>query len=308
MQAAYACRTCSREKSNDREENMFTHCWRLALVAPALAAGLTITAPAAELNPAALVYKLPDQIKWSAPSAAGSQNAVMLGDPAKPGLYVVFNKWLKGNHFSRPHFHPNDRFITVLSGTWWVGSGPTYDIDNSVAMPAGTFVTHFGKEVHWDGAKNEDATLMIFGEGPGTSTPVPPIDGRLTKLDPKAVAYTLPDQYKWRDPTGAAGVNQVVLHGDPTKTGLYVTLNRFKPGNFSKPHFHPNDRFITVVKGTWWVATGNKVDKDGMVAMPTGSFVTHFGKQVHWDGAKDEDTILLIMGEGPATSTLAEQK
>jgi hypothetical protein len=25
-------------------------------------------------------------------------------------------KWLAGNHFSRPHFHPNDRFITVMSG------------------------------------------------------------------------------------------------------------------------------------------------------------------------------------------------
>lgn len=31
--------------------------------------------------------------------------------------------------------------------------------------------------------------------------------------------------------------------------------------------------------------------------MPAGSFVTHFGKQVHWDGAKDEDAVLLIMGE-----------
>ncbi|WP_256436596.1 hypothetical protein [Bradyrhizobium sp. CCBAU 51753] len=44
------------------------------------------------------------------------------------------------------------------------------------------------------------------------------------------------------------------------------------------------------------------------MAMPAGSFVTHYGKQVHWDGAKDEDTVLLIMGEGPATSTAAEQK
>jgi hypothetical protein len=41
---------------------------------------------------------------------------------------------------------------------------------------------------------------------------------------------------------------------------------------------------------------------------PAGSFVTHFAKQVHWDGAKDEDAILLIMGEGPATSTAAEEK
>src|SRR5438477_8384972 len=106
-------------------------------------------------------------------------------------------------------------------------------------------------------------------------------------LNPAALAYRSPDQLKWRDPTGAAGVNQAVLHGDPTKPGLYVVLNRFKPGNFSRPHFHPNDRFITVVKGTWWVATGNKFDTDNMVPMPTGAFVTHLAKKVHWDGAKD---------------------
>src|SRR3989449_6575219 len=125
-------------------------------------------------------------------------------------------------------------------------------------------------------------------------------------LNPAALAYKSPDQLKWRDPTGAAGINQAVLVGDPEKPGLYVVMNRFKPGNFSKPHFHPNDRFITVVKGTWWVATGNKVDRENTAPMPAGSFVTHFGKQVHWDGAKDEEVWLLIVGEGPGTRTLVD--
>jgi len=39
------------------------------------------------------------------------------------------------------------------------------------------------------------------------------------------------------------------------------------------------------------------------VPMPAGSFVTHYGKQVHWDGAKDVDAVLLIVGNGPATTT-----
>jgi len=34
----------------------------------------------------------------------------------------------------------------------------------------------------------------------------------------------------------------------------------------------------------------------------------HFGKQIHYDGAKDGDTVLEIVGEGPATATPAEQK
>jgi quercetin dioxygenase-like cupin family protein len=141
------------------------------------------------------------------------------------------------------------------------------------------------------------AALMVAGIGSAASM----------DLDPKALIFKQPEQMQWRDPTGAAGVNQAVLHGDPTKPGLYIVLNRFKPGNFSRPHFHPNDRFITVVKGTWWVATGNKFDPALAVAMPAGSYVTHFGKEVHWDGAKDEEAWVLIVGDGPATLTRVEE-
>ena len=93
--------------------------------------------------------------------------------PQSP-VSTALTKWLAGNHFSRPHFHPNDRFITVLSGTWWVGSGPDFDPNASVPMPAGAFVTHYGKQVHWDGAKDTDAVLLIVGEGPATITPFVP--------------------------------------------------------------------------------------------------------------------------------------
>ena len=99
---------------------------------------------AGELDPAALTYKLPSQIEWKAPfgPAAGIETAVLVGDPSKPGFYAVMVKWAPGNHFSRPHFHPHDRFITVLKGTWWVGTGTKFDPDGTVAMPAGSFVVH----------------------------------------------------------------------------------------------------------------------------------------------------------------------
>jgi hypothetical protein len=146
--------------------------WRYLALPVALGAMLSISS-AAELNQAAVVYKLPDQIPWGPVNAAGAQSAVVVGDPSKPGFYMVYNKWTKGSHFSRPHFHPNDRYIVVLKGTWWVGSGPKFDPENgTVPMPAGSFVTHYGKQVHWDGAKDEDAVLLIMGEGPATSTQV----------------------------------------------------------------------------------------------------------------------------------------
>ena len=42
--------------------------------------------------------------------------------------------------------------------------------------------------------------------------------------------------------------------------------------------------------------------------VPAGSFVTHYGKQIHYDGAKDAECILQIVGIGPATSTSLQKK
>jgi hypothetical protein len=126
-------------------------------------------AGAAELNPAAVIYKLPDQIPWKI-NPNGADNAVLYGDPTKEGLYIVLVRWHAG-HMSHPHFHPSDRFITVISGTWWVDSGTKFDPDATVPMPAGSFVTHFGKQVHYDGAKDADCVLEIVGDGPATATP-----------------------------------------------------------------------------------------------------------------------------------------
>jgi hypothetical protein len=142
--------------------------WLAAVVTLALFA---ILAPvqAADLNPAAISFKMPDQLKWTT-SPSGSSNAVLVGDPEKPGLYIVLTKW-SPHHMSRPHFHPNDRFITVIAGTWWVGTSAKYDPETTKPMPAGSFVTHFGKQIHWDGAKDVECTLQIVGMGPATSTP-----------------------------------------------------------------------------------------------------------------------------------------
>jgi len=125
--------------------------------------------PKPELNPAALSYKLPSQINW-VETPGGASQAVVVGDLSKPGLYVELIRW-HAHHMSHPHFHANDRYIYVLSGTWWVGTGTKFDPDSTVAMPAGSFVTHYGKQVHYDGAKDEDAVLEIVGEGPATTTP-----------------------------------------------------------------------------------------------------------------------------------------
>lgn len=141
--------------------------WMIALLATAVVPLSAAKAP--DLNPAAIAYTLPDKIQWR-DDPMGLKAAVLYGDPSKPGLYIMLVKWTP-HHMSHPHFHPNDRFITVVSGTWWVGTGPKFDPEATVPLPAGTFVTHFGKQIHYDGAKDVEAVLQIVGDGPATAAP-----------------------------------------------------------------------------------------------------------------------------------------
>jgi hypothetical protein len=127
----------------------------------------------------------------------------------------------------------------------------------------------------------------------------------LGDMDPKAITVVLPNDIKW---TKTATSERAVLYGDPSKPGYYVILLKWLPHNNSRPHYHPNDRFITVLSGTWWVQTGAKYDPAGFKPIPAGSFVVHTGKEIHYDGAKDEPCLLQIAGMGPETSVQAEQK
>jgi quercetin dioxygenase-like cupin family protein len=124
--------------------------------------------------------------------------------------------------------------------------------------------------------------------------------------DPKVLSYKLPNQLKWTETK--SGANEAVVYGDPDKPGLYIVLVKWAPHKMSRPHFHPNDRLVTVISGTWWVGWGTKYDPNSTFPMPAGSFVTHYAKQVHYDGAKDGEVVLEIVGQGPATSTPAEVK
>jgi hypothetical protein len=158
------------------------------------------------------------------------------------------------------------------------------------------------------GTLEEESMMISIFRAALCATALMITTAQAAEINPAAVAYKLPDQIDWKSPPGNAGFQQAVLVGDPAKPGLYVVLSKWSPGNMSHPHFHPNNRFITVLRGTWWVGTGTKFNPDSTVPMPAGTFVTQFGKQVHYDGAKDEETMVLTVGEGPATVTPAEEK
>lgn len=94
--------------------------------------------------------------------------------------------------------------------------------------------------------------------------------------------------------------NTIVVAGDPAKPGLYVIRRLFKPGETSSPHYHDQDRLVTVIKGTWYTGEGNVKEPAKMVPIKTGGFMLHPAGLRHYDGSNDSgEVIVQIIGMGP---------
>jgi quercetin dioxygenase-like cupin family protein len=275
----------------------------LALAAAALC--LASAAQAVELDKSAVTYMTPDQFKWRDPTMAAATNSTTLyGDPTTTGgIYIYINKFKPGR-FGNAHHHPNDRYITVIEGAGYGGTGPVVDPAHAIRLPKGSFRIDHAMKVHWDGTKEESGAYLIAGIGPATNIEEPKSTAAWSGGDPSALTMLTPDKIEWKDNGGNKTANLV---GDPTKEGIYVQMLTWKKGNGSRPHFHPNDRHFLVLDGTWWVGTGPKWDPATLtVPMQAGTFVTHHAKGVHWDGAngpnQDADCTIIVFGMGPATN------
>ena len=102
------------------------------------------------------------------------------------------------------------------------------------------------------------------------------------------------------------GVRRVNVIGDPSLPGLYVLRLTWPPGTGSRPHYHNNARYIQVLRGTWYVATGaaaDTYDPDSTIPVEEGSFIYQPPEGHHYDMAKDEEVVVQIWGIGPVTTT-----
>jgi hypothetical protein len=157
---------------------------RRALLLAPLIAGLPLAASgtaaqASSLDPAETAITLPDAISfvsWSGAPAHSGEMATLYGGLDKPGPYLVLMKWNPG-YMSAPHSYATDRLSLVLSGTWWVNSGPDFDPNQTVPVQAGGFVRRVARTPHYDGVKRdakEPAIIALFGIAPVELTLVDP--------------------------------------------------------------------------------------------------------------------------------------
>ena len=161
---------------------------KLALVA-SVAASASLLCLAASRNPkpaaqdpkpaAAQVPTMftPADIKWvDAPPAlpAGAKAAVLLGDSSKPEQFAMRLK-LPANYKIAPHFHPGPENVTVISGTFHVAVGDSFDAAKAKELPAGSFASVPPKTHHFAFTK-EETVIQLNSVGPWELIYVNPAD------------------------------------------------------------------------------------------------------------------------------------
>src|SRR5258708_26729880 len=120
---------------------------------------------------------LRDNLNWGAAPPAfpkGAQIAVLSGDPSKEGLYVVRLK-VPAGYKVPAHVHPNDEYITVISGTFNIGMGDKLDEKKGDALKAGGFARTPRGMQHYAWF-TEDTIVQLHGMGPQGIIYVNPAD------------------------------------------------------------------------------------------------------------------------------------
>jgi len=148
-----------------------TQALEVLAIPSALSVLIETTAEASPINSDETFVLPPDKIHfqpWGNLPASSGEMAKLYGDFDEPGPYLVVMKWNPG-WFSAPHNYRTDRIQIVISGTWYVNSGPDFDPQKAVPVPAGGYVMRHARTWHYDGVPaniQAPAIIAVFGIGP----------------------------------------------------------------------------------------------------------------------------------------------
>ena len=106
-------------------------------------------------------------------SAPPVQMTPLIGDPTKPGLYTVRVN-IAPHTQVRPHTHRDNRSVTVISGTWHMGYGGTFDAKALKDLPPGSFYTEPAGQAHFAQTGDEPVVIWVTGYGPSDTKFVTP--------------------------------------------------------------------------------------------------------------------------------------
>jgi quercetin dioxygenase-like cupin family protein len=128
---------------------------------------------AADPVPTAQQRLRPDEFDFSAArgGSTGSsgivqvQTLVVSGNPDAAGLYTILLRVPPHTKIA-PHSHPDDRSATVISGTWRIAYGETFDEKSFKTLPPGSFYTEPAGVAHFAQTGDSTVVVQITGYGP----------------------------------------------------------------------------------------------------------------------------------------------
>ena len=123
--------------------------------------------PAGKAEPGYIAFR-PKDIKWmDGPSTLppGLKMAVLEGDPKQPGLVTMRLK-LPPNYTIKPHTHPHDERVTIISGTLYFGMGDKIETKKAMAMHAGSFFVAPPMTPMYAYTKAQGAVIQLNVESP----------------------------------------------------------------------------------------------------------------------------------------------
>jgi quercetin dioxygenase-like cupin family protein len=106
--------------------------------------------------------------------AEGARYAVLYGDPSAEGVFAMRLKLPDGYHIP-PHFHGQPEIVTVVSGTFRIGSGEEADRAATTALEPGGFFAYPPGSAHYAYADGE-TVIQLNSTGPWTITYVDDAD------------------------------------------------------------------------------------------------------------------------------------
>jgi quercetin dioxygenase-like cupin family protein len=126
-----------------------------------------IRKPTHEPGEAQFKSVLPEDIDWKSFPAfpPPARLAILVGEPTKPGPYVIRVKVPSGVKIM-PHKHPEDRVYTVISGVFYVGLGDQFDASKLKAYPPGSVIVLPGETHHFHCAKSGEYVSQVTAIGP----------------------------------------------------------------------------------------------------------------------------------------------
>lgn len=148
---------------------------RLFTIAAVLLLGAS--AAHAQSTKAHAVVAMPGALTWGpAPDIlpSGARMAVIEGNPGAAGEFTL-RLWMPAGYTIPPHYHPAIEHVTVLTGTFYVGMGETFDASRVSPLPVGAFgaippgMKHFA-------LTRDEVIIQLHGIGPWSLVYVNPED------------------------------------------------------------------------------------------------------------------------------------